>query len=153
MAQKDRTITVNRKAYHDYSILESVEAGIALTGTEIKSVRAGKVNVRESYIRPEGGELWLVNCHVAQYEPGMRHSHDPYRPRKMLLHRDQIGRLVGMVSQKGLTLLPLKVYIKNGLAKIELGVARGKRQYEKREAIARRESERELRQRVKLKHR
>ncbi|MBI2854634.1 MAG: SsrA-binding protein SmpB [Chloroflexi bacterium] len=152
MSKQDRVITANRKAYHDYSILESVEAGVVLTGTEIKSLREGRVNIREAYVKPAGGELWLVNAHIAQYASGTRYNHDPYRDRKLLLHRDQIARLIGAVSQKGLTLVPLKIYIKRGLAKVEVGLAKGKRLYEKREAIARRETERELHREVKLRH-
>jgi SsrA-binding protein len=139
-----RTITVNRKAYHDYHILESLEAGIVLTGTEIKSIRAGRVNIRDAYAKPEGDELWLVNAHIAAYEAASRFGHEPNRPRKLLLHRRQIDELAGMVTQKGLTLVPLKLYIKSGVAKLELGVARGKRLHDKREAIARRDTEREI---------
>ena len=139
-----KTITINRKAYHDYHILESLEAGIVLTGTEIKSVRAGRVNIRDAYARPEGGELWLVNAHIAGYQAGSHYNHEPNRPRKLLLQRRQINQLIGMVTQKGLTLVPLKLYIKRGIAKLELGVARGKRLHDKREAMARRETEREI---------
>jgi SsrA-binding protein len=139
-----KSITVNRKAYHDYHILESLEAGIVLTGTEIKSIRAGRVNIRDAYARPEGGELWLVNAHIAAYQAGSHYNHEPNRPRKLLLHRRQIDELAGMVMQKGLTLVPLKLYIKRGVAKLELGVARGKRLHDKREAMARRETEREI---------
>jgi SsrA-binding protein len=139
-----KTITVNRKAYHDYHILESLEAGIVLTGTEIKSIRAGRVNIRDSYARPESGELWLVNAHIASYQAAGHFGHEPNRPRKLLLHRRQIDELAAMVNQKGLTLVPLKLYIKKGVAKLELGVARGKRLHDKREVIARRETEREI---------
>jgi SsrA-binding protein len=144
-----QTITINRKAYHDYHILETIEAGIALTGTEIKSIRAGKVNIRDAYARPENGELWLYNSHVAAYQPGSYQNHDPRRPRKLLLHRRQIDELSGLVSRKGLTLVPLRLYIKNGVAKIELGVARGKRLHDKREAVARREAQREIGQELR----
>ncbi len=139
-----KTITVNRKAYHDYHILESLEAGIALTGTEIKSVRAGRVNIRDAYARPEGNELWLYNSHIAAYQAGSYQNHDPHRPRKLLLHRHQIDELAGLVSRKGLTLVPLRLYIKGRVAKVELGVAKGKRLHDKREVIARREAEREI---------
>ncbi len=144
-----KTISVNRKAYHDYDILESLEAGIVLTGTEIKSIRAGRVNIRDAYARPEGGELWLVNAHIAAYEAGSRYNHEPNRPRKLLLHRRQINQLVGMATRKGLTLVPLKLYIKRGVAKLELGVARGKRLHDKREAMARRETDREIERALK----
>ena len=146
-----KTISLNRKAYHDYSIQESVEAGIALTGTEIKSIRDGKVNIRDAYARPENGELWLVNAHIAAYEAASRFGHEPNRPRKLLLHRRQIDELTAMVSQKGLTLVPLKLYIKKGTAKLELGVGRGKKLHDKRETIARRDTEREIERAMKRK--
>ena len=139
-----KTITVNKKAYHDYHILETLEAGMVLTGTEIKSIRGGRVNIRDAYAKPENGELWLFNSHIAAYSAGSRSNHDPERPRKLLLHRGQIAYLAQMADQKGLTLVPLRLYIKRGRAKLELGLARGKKSYDKREAIARRESEREL---------
>jgi len=148
---ESKTITVNRKAYHDYHILETVEAGIALTGTEIKSIRAGGVNIRDAYARPERGELWLFNAHVASYQAGSYYNHEPNRPRKLLLHRRQIDELAGMVTQKGLTLVPLKLYIKRGVAKLELGVAKGKRLHDKREAMARRETSREISRALKRK--
>ena len=141
---KTKTITVNRKAYHDYHILESMEAGIVLTGTEIKSIRSGRVNIRDAYAKPEAGELWLGNAHIASYQAASQFNHEPNRPRKLLLHRRQIDELSGMVTQKGLTLVPLKLYIKRGVAKLELGVAKGKKLHDKREAMARRETEREI---------
>ena len=146
-----KTITVNRKAYHDYIILESLEAGIVLMGSEIKSIRAGRVNIRDAYARPENGELWLVNAHIAAYEAASRFGHEPNRPRKLLLHRRQIDELTAMVAQKGLTLVPLKLYIKKGNAKLELGVGRGKKFHDKREVIARRETEREIGRALKRK--
>ena len=139
-----KTITVNKKAYHDYHILETMEAGMVLTGTEIKSIRDARVNIRDAYAKPENGELWLFNSHIAAYSAASRDNHDPERPRKLLLHRGQVAYLAQMVDQKGLTLVPLRLYIKRGRAKLELGLARGKKSYDKREAIARRESEREL---------
>lgn len=147
--ENSKTITVNRKAYHDYHILESMEAGIALKGTEIKSIRGGRVNIRDAYAKPERGELWLFNAHIASYQAGSHFNHDPIRTRKLLLHRNQIDYLSGLVSRKGLTLVPLKLYIKKGIAKIELGVARGKRAYDKRDAIARRETDREIERSLK----
>jgi len=144
-----KTITINRKAYHDYHILETLEAGIALTGTEIKSIRAGRVNLREAYAHPDGGELWLFNTHIARYEAGSHYNHEPTRPRKLLLHRKQIDSLIGKMTQKNLTLVPLRLYIKNGIAKVELGIARGKKLYDKREAIARRDAEREVERALK----
>jgi SsrA-binding protein len=140
----DRVITVNRKAYHDYTILETVEAGIALKGSEIKSIRAGQVQLRDSYARPDQGELWLYNSHVAQYAAASYMGHEPERARKLLLHKKQVRILAGKLVQKGLTLVPLKLYIKRGRAKLELGLAEGKRQYDKREVIARRDSDREI---------
>ncbi len=141
-----KLITLNRKALHDYEILEKVEAGLVLTGTEIKSIRAGRANLRDAYARPEGGELWLVNAHIAQYPQGGIYNHEPTRPRKLLLHSDQLADLVANVTQKGLTIVPLRLYIRNHVAKVELGLARGRRQYDKRKVIARREAEREMQQ-------
>ncbi|MFQ5924504.1 MAG: SsrA-binding protein SmpB [Dehalococcoidia bacterium] len=145
-----KTISLNRKAYHDYDIDHSVEAGIVLTGTEIKSIRAGGVNLREAYAHPAGGELWLFNAHIARYEEGNRYNHEPTRPRKLLLHRKQIEELAGKVMQKGFTIVPLKLYLKNGIAKVELGLAKGKKLHDKRESIARREAEREMERAMKL---
>ncbi len=144
-----KTVAINRKAYHDYHLQDSVEAGIVLTGTEIKSIRAGRVNLRDAYVRPEGGELWLLNAHIARYEPGSYLSHEPTRPRKLLLHRKQIVNLTSKVQEKGLTLVPLKLYIKGGIAKVEIALAKGKKLYDKRESIIRRETEREIAQALK----
>jgi SsrA-binding protein len=138
------TITLNRKAFHDYEILDRVEAGIVLTGTEIKSAREGRVNIRDAYAREENGEMWLFNAHIAAYDKGNRNNHNPERPRKLLLHRDQIRELAEDTRQKGQTLVPLAMYLKRGMAKVELGVARGKKSYDKREAIARRDAERDM---------
>jgi len=146
-------ITVNRKARHDYHIQESFEAGIVLKGSEIKSIRAGKVNLSDAYARPENGELWLYNSHIASYAAASYNTHEPIRPRKLLLHRKEIDILASKVVQKGLTLVPLKLYIKHGVAKIELGVAKGKKVYDKREAIARRDAEREMERALKLRRR
>ena len=143
-----KLITLNRKALHDYDILEKVEAGLVLTGTEIKSIRAGRANLRDAYARPEGGELWLVNAHIAQYPQGGIYNHEPTRPRKLLLHSDQLADLVANVTQKGLTIVPLRLYIRNHVAKVELGLARGKRQYDKRRAIRERELDLAARQAV-----
>ena len=148
--QATRTITVNRKAYHDYSIEETVDAGIALTGTEIKSVRAGKVNLAQSFARVENGEVWLINAHIAHYDAGNRHNHEPTRSRKLLLHRDEISMLAGKASQKRLTLVPLRLYLsKKSLAKVELGLAKGKKLYDKRETLARRQTDREIERTLK----
>ena len=135
---------MNRKAYYDFHVLESLEAGIALTGTEIKSVRAGAVNLREAYAQVVEGEVWLLNTHIARYEAGNRNNHEPTRPRRLLLHRRQIHELQRQIQEKGVTLIPLKLYLKDQLAKVELGLVRGKKQYDKRESIARREAEREM---------
>lgn len=145
----DRTITVNRKAYHDYEILEKYEAGLVLTGTEIKSVRGGRVELRDAYARPQDGELWLVNAHIAAYDPASVYNHDPRRPRKLLLHRRQIEELNAGVAQKGLTIVGLRIYIRNHVAKVELGLARGKRQYDKRQTMIERELDMDARRAVR----
>ncbi len=139
-----KTVATNRKAYHDYHLQDSIEAGIALTGTEIKSIRAGRVNLRDAFVRPEKGELWLLNVHIARYEQGSYLSHEPTRPRKLLLHRKQIDNLTSKMQEKGFTLVPLKLYIKADIAKVAVALAKGKRQYDKRETIIRRETEREI---------
>jgi len=153
MAKGSSVVTVNRKARHDYHIQESFEAGVVLKGSEIKSIRAGRVNLSDAYARPENGELWLYNSHIASYDAASYNTHEPKRPRKLLLHRKEIDDLAGKVTQKGLTLVPLKLYIKHGIAKIELGVAKGKKLYDKREAIARRDAEREVERAMKHKRR
>ena len=139
-----KVITVNRQAYHDYFVERTIEAGIELKGTEIKSIRDGKVNLRGSYALARNGELWLENAHIAMYEHGNRYNHEPMRSRKLLLHRREIDQLLGKVATKGLTLIPLKLYLKGGKAKIELGLCRGKKLYDKREAIAERDVKREI---------
>jgi SsrA-binding protein len=149
MVKNSGVITVNRKAYHDYHIQETVEAGIVLKGSEIKSIREGKVNLSDAYAKPENGELWLHNSHIASYDAASYNTHEPVRPRKLLLHRKEIDVLAGKVVQKSLTLVPLKLYIKHGVAKVELGVARGKKAYDKRETIARRDAEREVERAMK----
>jgi len=145
----EKTITLNRKARHDYSVEESMEAGIVLSGTEIKSLRAGKVSLSQSFARPERGELWLLNAYIAPYEAGNRYNHEPTRPRKLLLHREEIDRLAGKATQKGFTLVPLRLYLKKGLAKLELGLAKGKKLYDKRESIAQRQAKREIERTLK----
>ena len=146
---RDRVFATNRKAFHDYQVLESVEAGLALTGTEIKSIRAGKVNLRDGYARVQGKEAWLYNVHVSPYDQGNRYNHEPMRPRKLLLHKGEIGRLAGKSQEQGLTLVPLRIYERKGHAKVELAVVRGKKQYDKREAIAERDARREIDRAVK----
>ena len=134
----------NRRARHDYSILDSMEAGLVLLGTEVKSLRQGRANIKDSFAQVKEGEVWLYNMHINPYEQGNQHNHDPERPRKLLLSRAQIRRLTGRVEERGLTLIPLKIYFKNGWAKIELGLARGKKEYDKRHDMARRDAEREV---------
>ena len=140
----DKTISQNRKAYFDYEVLESQEVGMVLTGTEIKSIREGRVNLRDAYARIENGEAWLLGVHISPYAQGNRNNHEPTRRRKLLLHRKQIVELAAQTAQRGFSLVPLKLYLKDGRAKIELGVVRGKRQYDKRETIAQREADREM---------
>lgn len=144
-----KTIATNRKAYHNYQLQDGVEAGIALTGTEIKSIRAGRVNLADAYVKPEKEELWLLNAHIARYDAGGYMSHEPTRPRKLLLHRKQITALASKVVEKGLTLIPLRIYLKDNLAKVEVALARGKKLYDKRESITRREAEREMERAIK----
>jgi SsrA-binding protein len=140
-----RTIALNRKARYDYHIEDTIDAGLVLTGTEIKSIRAGKVNLADAYARIERGEAWLVGAHIAPFEGGNRANHEPKRDRKLLLHRDEIDRLVGRTRTKGLTLVPLRLYISGrGHAKVELGLARGKQLRDKRRSIAERDAEREV---------
>jgi len=153
MAKDSRTITINRKAYHDYHIQETLEAGIVLKGSEIKSIREARVNLGDAYARPENGELWLYNSHIASYDAASYNTHEPLRPRKLLLHKKEINILTGKITQRGLTLVPLKLYIKHGIAKVQLGVAKGKRLYDKRETIARRAAEREMDRALKLRRR
>ncbi len=145
----DRQYANNRKAFHDYHVLETVEAGIVLTGTEAKSVRAGRISLREAYVRIEHGEAWLHGAHIAPYEQGNRYNHEPTRPRKLLLHRGQIGHLTGKVKEGGVTMVPLRVYDKRGYLKVEVALARGKKQWDKRQAIAKREASREIDRAVK----
>lgn len=148
MAIKDREhvkiVTVNRRATHDYFIDDRYEAGLVLTGTEIKSIREGRVNLREGYARIVNGEAWLTNVHIAPYEQGNRYNHEPLRDRKLLMHREEIAELIGRVRQRGYTVVPLQLYLKHGRAKVELGLARGKREFDKRESIAKREAQRDI---------
>ena len=138
-------VAENRKARHDYHIEETLEAGIALVGSEIKSVRSGRVNLRESYVRIDKSEAWLLNSHISTWpQAGTHFNHEPTRPRKLLLHRYEIENLRGKVEQKGLTLVPLKMYFVRGRAKVEVAVARGKKLYDKRDAMAERDSQREI---------
>jgi SsrA-binding protein len=148
-----KVIAENRKARHDYFVEERYEAGIILTGTEIKSIRAARVNLKDSYAEIVNGEVWLNQMHISPYEQGNRFNHDPLRKRKLLLNRSEINKLLGKVQQQGMTLIPLKIYLKQGLAKIELGLCKGKKSYDKRDDLANRDAkrqmERELRDRYK----
>jgi SsrA-binding protein len=141
-----KLIAQNRRARYDYAIEETLEAGLALLGTEVKACRVGKVSLSDGYATVRDGEAWLLGCHISPYSHGNRANHDPTRARKLLLHRDELALLDKKLSQEGRTLVPLRLYFKLGLAKIELGVARGKKRHDKREAIAEREAERRMRQ-------
>jgi SsrA-binding protein len=144
VADEEKLVADNRRAFYDYHIDERIEAGLALTGSEIKSIRAGRVNLREGYARIERGEAWLIGVHIAPWSTGGSLNHEPLRKRKLLLHRAEIVALGTKAAQKGATLVPLRLYLKDGRAKLELGLARGKRKYDKREAIKRREMQREM---------
>lgn len=145
----NRTVTKNRKARHEYQILETYEAGLALKGTEVKSLRNGKANLQDSFARVENGELLLYNMHISPYDQGNRFNHEPKRTRRLLMHKREIMRLYGKTREKGLALIPLQVYFKNGLAKIELALAKGKKIYDRREDIAARDARREIERAVK----
>ena len=146
---RGRDVAVNRRAFHDYFIEDQLEAGLALSGTEVKSLRDGRANIRDGFVRIDGGEAWLENVHISPYEQGGYTNHEPLRPRKLLLHGDEIARLTGQVRQKGYTLIPLRIYFAGNWAKVQVGLGRGKKQYDKRqslaEADARRQMERALR--------
>jgi len=148
MSRSD-TLATNRKAYHDYHILETFEAGIALLGTEVKSIRDGKANLKEALVRVKDEEAYLVGCHIHPYTHGNIANHDPLRTRKLLLHKREIRRLMGQVQEKGLTLIPTRLYVKNGRIKLELAMARGKRLHDKREALKAREAGREVERALK----
>ena len=139
-----KIVARNRKASHDYFLEDFAEAGIVLLGTEIKSIRAGQVSLKEAYVRLDGQEAYLVNAHIATYNPASHFNHDPRRPRKLLLHKREIRRMHEKVSQRGYTIVPTKMYLSKGRAKVEIATARGKRQYDKRKEIAKRETDREI---------
>lgn len=146
----ERAVATNRRARHDYHILESYEAGIVLTGTEVKSVRAGRLNLQDAFARVEGGEVFLYNMHISPYSHGNRWNHEPTRTRKLLLHKAEIRKLIGRVQQQGFTLVPLRVYFnERGRAKVELALAQGKKKWDKRRDIARREVQREVERAMK----
>lgn len=144
-----KQVAANRKALHDYTIEDTYEAGVALTGTEIKSLRAGRVSLRDGYVQIRNGEAWLLNVHISPYDFGNRENHEPRRERKLLLHRQEIRKLQSKVAERGWTIVPLRVYLKEGRAKIEVALARGKRLYDKRDAVAERDMDRDLRRAVK----
>ena len=146
----DKTLALNRKARHDYDIDETLETGIVLMGTEIKSLRAGKANITQSYAAIKEGELWLFNAHIAQYDAGNRYNHEPTRPRKLLAHRNEIRDLALKASRKRFTIVPLRLYLRKSLAKVELGLGIGKRMYDKREALAERQTDREIERSLKM---
>lgn len=147
----EKTVITNRKARHDYFIEESFEAGIVLQGTEVKSLRAGRGNLQDAYATIERGEVFLNNMHISPYEQGNRYNHEPVRPRKLLLHKREIRKLIGKVKEKGYTLIPLRVYFTRGFAKVELALAKGKRLYDKRDDIAKRTAAREIERAVREK--
>lgn len=147
----EKTITVNRKATYDYQILETLEAGLSLVGTEIKSIREGRVSIREAYVRPDDGELWLVGAHIAQYPPAGSLNHEPTRNRRLLLHRKEIRGLARSVATEGVTVIPLRLYLRGGRAKLEIALARGRKHHDKRAAIAKRDADRRMQQ--ALRHR
>ena len=146
----EKTVALNRRARYEYHVEETLEAGLVLTGTEIKSIRAGRANLAEAYARVERGEAWLIGAHIAPYEQASRFNHEPTRTRKLLLHRDQIAELVGKTQARGYTLVPLRLYLKDGLAKVEIGLARGRKAHDKRRVIAERDARRELERETKF---
>jgi len=146
-----KVVADNRKAFHDYHIEEKIEAGIALSGTEVKSVRQGKINLKESYVTVKDGEIWLVGAHISPFEQGNRFNKDPLRTRKLLMHKKEIMRLYGVIKQDGLTLIPTKCYFKHGKVKIEVGIARGKKLHDKRDALAQKQVKRQIDRELKSK--
>lgn len=152
MAEKqtdEKTLATNKKAFHEYFILDRLESGIALLGTEVKAIREGRLNLKDSYALIQSGEAFLFNCHISPYSHGNRENHDPTRTRKLLLHSREIQKLIGKTQEKGLTLMPLRVYLKHGRVKVELGIARGKKLIDKRETERRKEADREARAAMK----
>ena len=144
METKRKVVSTNRKARHDYELLDTFEAGLVLMGSEIKSIRAGRVNLREGYVQVRDDELWLVNVHIAPYDEAGDFGHEPLRPRKLLLHRKEINRIISRVQERGLTIVPTIMYLTHGLAKVEIALARGKKQYDKRDTLRKRSSERQI---------
>jgi SsrA-binding protein len=150
MVEKD--ILVNRAAFHEYTILDRYEAGIELKGTEVKSIMAGKIQLKDSYVSIRDGEAWLINAHISAYQHGNRHNHDPLRDRKLLLHKREIKKLEKEISQKGMTLVVTRIYTKNGRIKFEIALAKGKKLYDKRESIKRKDLERDVQKQLKSYH-
>lgn len=148
-----KQVAQNKKAYHDYTILDTYEAGIVLKGTEIKAVRQGKINLKDGFVKIQNGEAYLWNVHISPYDQGNLFNHDPLRSRKLLLHKKQLQKLIGELKVQGITLIPLKVYLKDGFAKVLVGLAKGKKQYDKREDLKRKEQKREIERSLKLKNR
>lgn len=139
-----KQVTTNKKAFHDYFILDSIEAGIVLQGTEVKSLREGKANLKDGYARIDRGEVYLIDCHISPYPCGGHFNHEPERPRKLLLKKQEIKRLLGKMTEKGMTLIPTRIYFKDGKAKVEIGIAKGKRLYDKRESLRKKDERREI---------
>jgi SsrA-binding protein len=148
-----KVVAQNRRATHDYELLDRYEAGLVLTGTEIKSIRSHKVNLQQSWVQHQDGELWLVDAHIAPYEHGNRENHDPVRPRKLLLNKREINKLVGLLTEKGFTIVPTRLYLKDGRAKLEIAPGRGKKLFDKRAAIARRDADRQVERALREKYR
>lgn len=156
MNKKDlgiKVVATNKRARFDYELLDLYEAGLVLTGTEVKSVRASRANLQRSYVQQRDGELWLVEAHISPYEHGHRDNHEPTRPRKLLLHRRQINQIVEALTQKGLTVVPTRLYLKDGLVKLEVALARGKAKYDKRASLAKRDAERQVERALRQKYR
>jgi SsrA-binding protein len=148
-----KVVASNRRASHTYELLDKFEAGMVLTGTEIKSIRDNRVNLQRSYVQNRDGELWLVEAHISPYEFGSRENHEPNRPRKLLLHRREINRIISQLDEKGLTLVPTRLYLKNGRAKLEIALARGKKLHDKRAALAKKDSDRQIERALREKYR
>jgi len=142
--ENEKIVATNRKARHDFFLLETFEAGIVLQGSEIKSIRAGQISLKEAYVRVDAEQAWLVNAHVAPYDPASRENHDPLRDKKLLLHKKEIKKLWDEVRQKGTTIIPIKVYLTRGRAKVEIAVAKGKKKYDKRQSLKKRDAQREI---------
>jgi SsrA-binding protein len=149
----EKTICRNRRATHNYQILDTLECGLVLKGTEVKSLREGSASLEDAYAKVEGGEVWLINCDIPEYSMGNKLNHKPKRPRKLLLHRREIARFAGKASERGFTLVPLRLYFKKGLAKVELAVARGKQEFDKRDALRKADAQKEIRRALSARRR